>query len=237
MAGRPPKPRPDGSPDSAQRVEAVERALAILDCFGEASPTLSLSEIANRAGLYPSTALRLCGSLERGHLLRRDEAGRYRLGSKILRLGRLYEQAFPLESVVRPALRRLSEHTGETAAFYIREAGQRLCLFRVNGPRPVRSHLDEGALLPLDKGAAGHVLVAWSGGQGGRHAAIRAAGFCLSRGERDVDSAAIAVPVFRGGQELAGALGLAGPITRFGDEDVPRLLEALRAEAASLTLS
>ncbi len=196
MAGRPPKPRPDGSPDAAQRVESVERALAILDCFDEAHLTLSLSEIASRSGLYPSTALRLCGSLERGHFLRRNEDGRYRLGSKIHRLGRIYEQTYPLASVMRPALQRLSERTGETAAFYIREGAQRLCLFRVNGPRPVRSHLDEGALLPLDKGAAGHVLMAWGGGRSERYEAVRAAGYCLSRGERDVDSAAIAIPVF-----------------------------------------
>ncbi len=95
MAGRPPKLRPEGGPDSAQRVEAVERALAILDCFDEAHLTLSLSEIANRSGLYPSTALRLCGSLERGHYLRRDEDGRYRLGSTIQRLAGSMMRATP----------------------------------------------------------------------------------------------------------------------------------------------
>ncbi len=104
-------------------------------------------------------------------------------------------------------------------------------------PRPVRSHLDEGALLPLDKGAAGHVLMAWGGGRSERHEAVRAAGYCLSRGERDVDSAAIAIPVFRGGNVLLGALGLAGPITRFADSDIPGLLMALREEAALLGLT
>ena len=235
MAGRPPKRREGNAPDPEQRVEAVERALALLDCFDEAAPVLNLTELARKAGLYPSTVLRLCSSLERCGYLRRNDSGHYRPGSKLHRLGRLYEQTFPLAELIRPVLRQLSEITGETAAFYVREAEQRLCLFRVNGPRPVRSHLDEGSRLPLDKGAAGHVLMAWGGGQSSRYDAIRKQGYCVSRGERDVDSAAIAVPIFRDGSEFIGALGLAGPITRFGDADIDRLRAALQDGAARIS--
>jgi DNA-binding IclR family transcriptional regulator len=234
MVGRPPKPRTGEDAAAEQRVEAVERALALLDAFSEDEPALNLAGLARRAGLYPSTALRLCGSLERYGYIARDERGIYRPGCKFKRLARLHDLAFPLGDTIRPVLQRLAELTGETAAFYIREGNRRICLFRVNGPRPVRSHLDEGAVLPLDRGAAGHVLMAYTGGSERRHAEIRRVGYASSRGERDVDSAAVAIPLFGADDAFRGALGLAGPVTRFGEGDIPHLLTILRSEARAL---
>jgi DNA-binding IclR family transcriptional regulator len=234
MAGRPPKPRSRDDAAAEQRVEAVERALSLLDAFSEEEPALNLASLAKKAGLYPSTALRLCGSLERFGFLMRDDRGIYRPGGKLRKLARLHDLAFPLGDIMRPALQRLADRSGETAAFYVRDGERRICLFRVNGPRPVRSHLDEGAALPLDRGAAGHVLMAFGGAISPRHDEIRRLGFSVSRGERDIDSAAVAIPLFDAEGAFRGALGLAGPITRFADEDVERMLEALQAEAGVL---
>jgi DNA-binding IclR family transcriptional regulator len=89
-------------------------------------------------------------------------------------------------------------------------------------------------VLPLDRGAAGHVLMAHTGETQARHAEVKRLGYCVSRGERDTDSAAIAIPLFDADGTFRGALGLAGPITRFGDDDTPRLLASLRGEADAL---
>ncbi|MCZ8181449.1 MAG: IclR family transcriptional regulator [Beijerinckiaceae bacterium] len=234
MAGRPPK-RCKGEGSELPRVEAVERALALLACFGEGRTHLALKELAEAAGQYPSTVLRLSGSLERFGYLRREADGRFRLGPAVLPLARVYRLGFPLEGIIRPALQDLSRESGETAAFYIREGEARLCLYRVNGPRPLRSHLEEGSLLPLVIGASGHVLSVWSGAGHPREAEIRAAGHAVSRGERDPDSAAVAAPVFGADGALLGALGLSGPITRFGAGEVPRLAGLVQAMAARLS--
>lgn len=234
MAGRPPKPR-KGDGSELPRVEAVERALALLACFGEGRTHLTLKELAEAAGLYPSTVLRLSGSLERFGFLRREADGRFRLGPAVLPLARIYRLGFPLEAVIRPELQSLSRESGETAAFYVREGEARLCLYRVNGPRALRSHLEEGSLLPLAIGASGHVLATWSGNNHPRAAEIRAAGHALSRGERDPDSAAVAAPVFGADGVLLGALGLSGPITRFDSIAVPRLTALVLASASRLT--
>ena len=233
MAGRPPKPR-SGDAGGLPKVEAVERALRLLDAFLDGPEACTLSELARATGLYPSTALRLCGTLEASGYLTRDDAGAYRLGPVLSRLGRQAEASFPMGGRLRAALERLAARTGETAAFYVREGDIRRCRFRVNGPRPVRSHLEEGSALPLDRGAGGHVLLAFTGSDAPRHREVRREGFSLSRGERDTDSAALAVPLFDPSGIFLGALGLAGPVTRFGDDAVPSLLEAVRAEAAGL---
>ncbi len=234
MAGRPPKPR-KGDTSELPRVEAVERALALLACFGEGRTHLTLKELGEAAGLYPSTVLRLSGSLERFGYLRREADGRFRLGPAVLPLARVYRLGVPLEGIIRPELQALAREAGETAAFYIREGEARLCLYRVNGPRPLRSHLEEGSLLPLAIGASGHVLSVWSGAGHPQAAEIRAAGHAVSRGERDPDSAAVAAPVFGEDGHLLGALGLSGPITRFDAAEIPRLTGLVLGAAERLT--
>ena len=50
-------------------------------------------------------------------------------------------------------LRELAIQTGESASFYVREGGQRICLVRVEGPQAIRHHVRIGAALPLDSGS------------------------------------------------------------------------------------
>lgn len=217
-----------------QRVEAVERALAILEAFAEGGPRLPLAELARRTGLYRSTILRLAASLERFGYLHREEDGRFRLGPTLWRLGVRYQNAFDLADYVRPVLRELVERAGETAAFYVREGDRRICLYRVNSARTVSSHLEEGAELPLDRGASARVLVAFGGGKGELYEKVRGQGFHVSLGERDPETAAVAVPVFGPGQKLAGALGITGPRTRFDRAACARMARLLAGKAAAL---
>ena len=209
--------RPDGPGE--QRVEAVERALSVLEAFADGTPRLALAEIAERTGLYPSTVLRLAASLDRFGYLHRGADGLFRLGPTPLRLGLLYRDAFDLADHVRPALARLVERTGETAAFYVREGERRVCLYRHHSPRAIRHHVEEGAALPLDRGASGRVLTAFTGGAGPLHDEVRARGWYLSLGERDPEAAAVAAPVFGRGRRFLGALGVTGPRGRFEDDN------------------
>ena len=96
-----------------QKVEAVERALAILGAFAAGKPSLTLAELAQATGFYKSTILRLAGSLEGNGYLIRDDAGTFRLGPALGRLGALYRSGFKLADVIRPELRRVVEATGE----------------------------------------------------------------------------------------------------------------------------
>ena len=129
---------------STDRVEAVERALAVLDAFQADRTEMTLAEIAAATGFYKSTILRLAGSLERSGYLVRAENGVFRLGPAVWRLGSIYRAGFVLGEAVRPQLRRLVEATGETASFYVREGATRVCLFRQNSPHAAR-HLQSRA--------------------------------------------------------------------------------------------
>jgi DNA-binding IclR family transcriptional regulator len=216
-------------------VAAVDRALSVLAVFREGDSVLTLAELAERTGMYKSTILRLCGSLERhGYLQRLDGSG-YRLGPTPMRLASLYQRAFRLADLVVPVLRDLVARSGESASFYVREGPVRVCLHRVDSPLSVRDHVREGDQLPLDKGAAGRVLLAFGGEDGDVYARIRRRYVAATFGERDRETAAVAAPVFRIGQELAGALSISGPVHRFPPRTAARLGAMVLAAAADLT--
>lgn len=187
-------------------VAAVDRAMAILGAFRAGDGALELRELAARTGLYKSTILRLLASLERARCVERRADGRWALGPMLYHWGMLYRHGLRLEAVVPTALSALAESTGESASFFIREGAHRLCLFRADGPRLVRDTVRTGDLLPLGKGAAGHVLREFAAGP--NYAAPQVV---VTEGERDPELAALAAPVFTAGGVLAGALALSGP--------------------------
>lgn len=127
----------------------------MLAAFRPGDDTLGLPELAERTRLYKSTVLRLLASLQHARMIQRLGDGRYQLGPAIARLHAIYTASFSLENVVMPELRALVAATQESAAFHVRQGDQRLCLYRVDSPLPVRDHIRAGELLPLDRGAGG----------------------------------------------------------------------------------
>lgn len=215
-------------------VGAVERALSILDCFEADQDSLSLKELADKTGLYKSTILRLCISLESFGYIRKREDGRYQLGPTLWRLGALYRKRFDVTSRIRPVLQHLSEATGESASYYVRDGDERICLLRHNSSQAIRHHLDEGARLPLDRGAAGRLIRAYSGDDDEAARKIRQAGFAVSLGERDPDTASIAVPILDSGQRFLGSLVVSGLRRRFDKTAREQAIKLAQQAAAEL---
>jgi len=215
-------------------VAAVARALTILDCFEGDKHALKLKEIAEKTGYYKSTILRLAGTLEHFGYLRHNEDGSYMLGPTLWRLGSLYRHRFDFASQIRPSLKHLAESTLESASFYVRDGDVRVCLLRQNGPQTIRHHLDEGAHLSLDAGAAGHLIRAYTDGGGDMAARILREGHAVSLGERDPDTASIAVPVMAANGRFAGALVVSGLRSRFTAEARDKAIRLAKQSARDL---
>ena len=216
-------------------VAAVDRALAILEAFTDQDARLSLSELAKRTGLYKSTVIRLAKSLEKARFVMRAEDGSYRLGSKLLSLGSIYQKHFGTAEVVPQVLRQIVEELQEGASFYVRDETHRLCLHRVDSRRAVRDTIHEGSRLPLTVGAAGHVILAFSGLSGERYDEIRKHLYAASFGERDPETAAVACPVIGPGQQFVGALSVSGPRYRIEALGVAAILPVLFKHARNLS--
>jgi DNA-binding IclR family transcriptional regulator len=222
-------------PGNSSGVAAVERAASLLEAFSDQDFTLSLGELARRAELDKSTVLRIARSLAKYGLLVRNDDSSWRLGPKLARLGNIYQSTFRPADIIEPMLADLSATTGESAALYVREGQERVCLFRHDSHQSIRHSARVGDTMPLDRGAPGRVILAFGDKSGQVYDEIRARGFHTTNGERDPQVSSLAVPVFRDGQTLFGALALTGPPTRFTEEAITKNLEILQKAAKRLS--
>lgn len=246
--------------ESERHVDAVLRALDILDCF-QARNRMTLKEIIDRTGLNRSRVMRLAGTLEtRGYLVKAPDANAYFIGSRLLTLGKVYELNADLISLSRPVLRDLARATGESASLYVQEGDQRMVLVREESEATIRFSLREGQRMDLPHGAGGKVILAWgpeqireevlarpdlpeltevtitSAEQMRRELErVRNEGVATSRGERVADSGAVAAPVFDGAQRFIGAMGIAGPVNRFSDERILVQIDLVREASKRLS--
>ncbi|BBK31553.1 IclR family transcriptional regulator [Stella humosa] len=214
-------------------VASADRLLTVLTAFRRGDDALELTELAQRTQLVKSTIMRLCISLERFGLMERLGDGRYRLGTEIARLGSVYLQSFALEAHAMPALEKLVAASGETASFYIRRGEQRLCLFRVDSPSPLRMHVRPGDLRPMDGSSIAQVLrlpdLAATG------TSVEAGHPIYSSGVTDAHVASMAMPVFGAGGRLLGALAVTGPASRLTRDRAGEIAPTLIGAAAVLT--
>ncbi len=227
-------PKPKATPSAAylanmEGVAAVDRALHILMALEEAGGPLALADLARATGMYKSTLLRLLVSLEKAHLVGRGLDQRYMFGPLAFRLGRAYEATFHLKACLVPVMQALVEAGTESPSFHvIHDERTRLCVLRIDSRHSTLDRVDVGDIFPLDRGAAGTVLTAF------RNHIPTSKSISIVRvsyGERDPSCAAVACPVFRAGNELAGALSLSGPLERFTAPAV-ETMKSLLLEAA-----
>lgn len=216
-------------------VIAVSRAMAILDAFKSGESALTLGELARRTGLHKTTVLRIARTMAAARYLVQLDNGSWRLGPGAGWLGARYQTVFGQTACIEPVLHELSRITGESAAFYVREGDSRSCVVRVDGPQTIRHHVRMGEMLPVNRGAIGRVLLAFSGEPGELYEGIRRAGHHVTRGERDPQVASVALPVFGINQRLIGCVAVSGPIARFTPKACARHVQALRKAASRLS--
>ena len=96
-------------------------------------------------------------------------------------------------------------------------------------------HVREGERVELDKGAAGKVLLAFSGEKGERFDIIREAYYSVSLSERGSEAAAIACPVFGPKQTLICSISLGMPVFRFDRKVFKEFLPLVMNAAAAIT--
>ena len=215
-------------------VAAVDRALSILAAFTPQDRSLTLTQIAERTGLYKSTLLRIIASLERASLVVKRRDGRYTLGHFANELGRAHEQAYRILEVVQPLLDAMVENGSESASFHVfHDEHHRQCLLRVDSHHSTLDRIRVGDLLPLQRGAAGKLIVAYHGT--GLEPSVNNL-LAVSMGERDPNCAAVSSPVFSAGEEFCGAISLSGPKERFSESSIPWLSGLVQDAARKATL-
>lgn len=216
-------------------VAAVDRAMSILRAFTESDVSVRLADLARRTGMYKSTILRLCASLESAGFLRRHQDGSFSLGPELLKLGTYYQNSFDLGAYVMPVLLRLTDKTGESSSYYVRDGDIRICLFRVNSrTNRVMHYRQVGDQLPVDSGASGTVLRAFTEPDNELLESARR-DLLITSTRPESETAAIAAPVFSAQNGLIGSISVAGPKGRFSKSAAREMMLDVLAGAIELT--
>jgi DNA-binding IclR family transcriptional regulator len=231
--------------------QTLMRALDILDCLASGKPELTSIEIAREVRLTPPTVHRLLKALVSRKMIV-HEGERYSLGPYVMLLaGAMMRRADQLVQVCSPALERVRERTGETAALYCIVGQDRMCVAEFVSLQPIRMESGVGHVYPLLVGAAGKLLLAWrpellthpglTGSPEKRWVVeaqlpgIRAAGFAVSFGEVVTGAASLAVPLFDTRGDIVAAIGVAGPAERWNRAAMERAVPEIIKESEQLT--
>jgi DNA-binding IclR family transcriptional regulator len=168
-----------------ETAQTLDRGLRLLHLVADTPGGLSVTEAAERLGVGRAVVYRLVAALSAHGMVRRDDAGRLRLGAGVLHLARRAQPLLVEGSL--PALRRLAEEVGATAHLTVAEGTEAVALAVVE-PSWTAFHVAyrTGTRHPLGRGAAGRAILAGRTGSTG--------------------------PVATSGELQPGAYGVAAPV-------------------------
>ncbi|BFT73874.1 IclR family transcriptional regulator [Paenibacillus sp. P36] len=143
-------------------IQALDRALKIMDLFDEYTTELKITEISARMELHKSTVHSLLKTLQMHGYINQDvETGKYKLGLKLLEKGQLMLQSLDIRTAARKHLVALSEQTGQTTHLVILDGKEGVYLDKVEGEKAAIRYSRIGRRISLHSSAVGKVLTAF----------------------------------------------------------------------------
>ncbi len=112
----------DSAPQGTYKVQALDRAFAVLDLLGESEVPLGLAQVASSLQLHKSTVRTVfLMVLERHRMVERTISGKFRLGLRLFDFGNRAIEQYDLRERAEPHLRRLvARNRGDSAPVHPR---------------------------------------------------------------------------------------------------------------------
>jgi DNA-binding IclR family transcriptional regulator len=243
-------------------VPAAEQALAVLRYLARHSGPVPAATIARDLGLPRSTTYHLLAVLTReGFVVHLPEERRYGLGVSALELGTAYARQVPLQRLARAPLARLVDVTGHSAHLAILHGRDVLYVVEERAPGRPSLVTDVGVRLPAQLTASGRsMLAALQPSQiralfpdrsafVDRHGIgptslsalrrllteVRQRGYAIEDGEVTPGFASVASAAYDHNAHPVAGVAITFPATEVTAAERPRLAEAVRMTASSLT--
>lgn len=247
------------STDRKESMGGLAKGLDALLAFRRAGPELTLSEIAEIAGLNPATARRCLLTLQELGYVAQD-GRRFSLTPKVLDLSAAFLDAIDIERLAMPYLTQIANETGDAAAFTVLQGRDILYLARTSARMLMRLEAHVGSRFPAFCTANGRVLLAnLSNEQIDGYLAgplpaqtevtvtdpdelrklilnVRKDGFSVVEDELAYGVISLAVPVLDENQRIVAAINSSGHSKRIGiAQIVAQRLDLLRRQAAEIS--
>lgn len=145
-----------------QRIQAVDRAVALLKSVADATTPPSVLELAQARGINRSTAWRLLRTLEYHGLVDRDPiTQRYTIGYGAISVANAVTDD-ALVRRVRPLIEQLASRTNESVTLAVAKRFNLVYVDQVDPPELIMPDW-RGRSLPLHASSGGKVFLAWLG--------------------------------------------------------------------------
>lgn len=243
------------------RIQAIERAVAILNAFSVDEPELGVTDLSERLELHKSTVHRFLVNLESAGLVERNRHnGRYRLGLRIFELGGLVLQQMNLWDEALPFLEGLVTDSGETGHLAVLDGGEAIYIERVEARRALRIPSAVGRGYPAHATSLGKVLLANMDGESRAQLIaergltkfapntitdpdallaeldlVKQQGFAVDDEEYEEGLRCIGAPIIGHTGHVVAAIGIGGPVTRVTPQRVTELAELVMSAAGNLS--
>jgi len=148
------------NPAKAGSIQALDRGLALLQLIAEADG-LTLTDLAQRSGLAPSTVHRLLFTLEAHRFAMHDEErGLWLIGVDAFKTGTAFLRNRRLAGMGREVMRELMEQTGETINLGIEDNGEVVFISQIESHNTLRAFFRAGTRSLMHASGVGKALLA-----------------------------------------------------------------------------
>lgn len=254
------RPRKDPGEASTAPAQALDRGLQLLSLLASVQRS-SLTELALRAGMPPSTAHRLLSTMQRHGVVEfDDEQQEWLIGIETFRMGNSYLKRTNLIEASRSEMRALMEDTGETSNLGIMDAGDVVFVSQVETHNPIRAFFRPGTRGHMHASGIGKALLSELSREAveailqkkglpeftektltrpsdlfddlGRS---KGRGWALDDEERYMGMRCIASPIHNLHGEAVGGISVSGPTVRFAEPELAEIGSRVRKAAAAIT--
>lgn len=155
--GRPAKP---AAGMGTTQVQSLSRALSLLEHLASAERGISLTDLARRARLAPSTTHRLLATLEQQGFAELDpDRGLWVVGVRAFAVGSAFLAHRDFVATARPLMHGLMEESGESVNLGILEDGEVVFLSQVECREMMRMFVRLGGRVPAHASGVGKALL------------------------------------------------------------------------------
>ena len=154
-------PKGDGG-TAGEGIQAVSVALQILEHLAVQGGEVGVTAIAATLGMSKSRAHRhLRTLLEQDYVVQAPGSDKYRVGARLVTLGRMVAEHFDLPSIARPVMRELRDALGHPVVLSQVDPGGARVLATLLGTAPIEISVREGSVLSFHGSSQGKVALAW----------------------------------------------------------------------------
>jgi IclR family transcriptional regulator, pca regulon regulatory protein len=149
----------DGDKRSGEYVQSLDRGLAVIRCFSEKTPRLTIADVARETGLTRAAARRFLHTLEAlGYV--GVSGGRFFLRPRVLELGYAYLSSVSIPEIAQEHLVHLAERLHESCSACVLDGHDIVYVARAPASRIMTIALAVGSRLPAYPTSMGRVLLA-----------------------------------------------------------------------------